>query len=504
MKKVTMKKQIIIYFFLFGGIIQVLYAQDNGIVPENPKISKKELKGQAIKYERLGEIDSAIIAYEKLLSIDTTLNILNYEIGRLWNKLGNQRTDTAIFNNSIRYFEAYLSNFKIKSEEYPKGERDSTGYHKTYQNVFSIKKKVLSLNQQIRDIYKYDSLLKVYEGYWVSYFFSKSRMVPQWIFHFERDSINGTLSVELHKASFRFSSESPNQKDFPIILEDGSLAFRMSKQKTFTPSQNSYYLKHLFVDLSNPTHPLMVDAARGKKPDERFIPENFIEQQKEKDAQLHAQLDEQLREEIKRARIEKTDEEFFITPISDTVINVACREIIANPIARIGGVLIDTLECVFYKIPEDMTFIILGRRNIRFQNKEHSKEDLKEIGFTKWNNLSITGNVFGHIGYLTIVGGLTMGYGTFWEFYRLGILMMGTYIDNIGNEELMRNPKKWNTKMYNMLLNHYNPDETLNLKSTAKEITKETKKEKKKREKEEKKKLDSENENNNTIDTKYE
>ncbi|MCL2042210.1 MAG: hypothetical protein FWG84_09285 [Bacteroidales bacterium] len=96
--------------------------------------------------------------------MDTTLNILNFEVGRLWNNLGNQINDTLMFDNSIRYFEAYLSNFKIKSKQYPKGEKDSTEYHKTYQNLLLIKRKNLSLKQQIRDLNEYDSLLKTYEG----------------------------------------------------------------------------------------------------------------------------------------------------------------------------------------------------------------------------------------------------------------------------------------------------------------------------------------------------
>lgn len=480
LNSLKMRKTLLVLVFALVGFGISAYAQES----ENPKISKKQLKEQAIKYEKIDKIDSAIIAYEKLLSIDTTLNILNYEIGRLWNKLGGQIIDTTCFDNSIRYFETYLSNFKIKSKQYPKGERDSTEYHKTYQNVLSIKKKNLSLKQQLREIKKYDDLLKAYEGYWVSYFFSAERMVPQWIFHFKRDSINQVLTVELDKASYRFSNESPNQRDFPIILEDEGLAFRLSKQKTFTPSQNAYYMKHLFVDISNPTYVAAIQSSKGKN-NGRYLTEDFIDKQKEIDAKLHAQLEEQLKIEIARARIQKTEEEFTVNLISDTVMSVTCREIIANPANKKGSVTIDTINCVFYKIPDDLTFIVLGRSNIRFENKKHSKADLKDIGFTKWNNRSITGNVFGHLAYLTVAGACTFGYGSLWELYRLGVLMLTNYAENIGNENLLRNPRKWNTKMYNILLNHYNPTEKLNLESPVKVEKKESKKEKKKREKEE-------------------
>lgn len=497
-------RKIAILAILFWGINYFVFGQDSNVLledslitksatqditPQKKKLIMRELLQKADIYEKEEKNDSAIIAYEKILLIDTTFNKINFEIGRLWNKMGSQTVDTLKFEKSILYFEEYLSNFNIKSKQHPKGEKDSTKYYETRQYIISINEKNLSLKQQIRDIDKYDSLLKSYEGLWVSYFFSKNRMVPQWIFCIERDSISKTLSVELHKACNRFSDETPNQKVFPIIIEDGSLAFRLSKQQTFKPSQSEYYLKHLFVDLSNPTYALAIKNTTTKgKLDDNF-PEDYIEQQKERDAKMHAQLEEQLKFEIDRARIEKTEEEFIIKPISESIMNVTCREIIANPVHKKGGVVIDTINCFFYKIPDDLTFIILGRLNYKFKNKEHTKHELKEIGFTQWNNRSITGNTFKHVGYLALCGGLTiangyLGGGAFaWETYRLGVQLFGNYVTNVKSEELMRNPAKWNSIMYNNLLAYYNPEEKLSLESPVKEVEKKSKKRRKKEKK---------------------
>ncbi len=448
------------------------------------EVSKKLLE-KAGQYERDGRFDSAIAAYNEIVEVDTSFYKVYFEVGRLWNKYGDATLDINKFGLSIDAFDKYLSLYKIKSKQYPKGEKDSTKYYETLQIRMGILEKKISLESQISNYEKYNKLLNLYEGMWVSGNASKDRMVPQWIFNVKNDTISKLLLIELHPASQRFSDETPSQVICPKLLDDGSLVFRFNRNKTVKPSQSDYYLKHLLVDLSNPAYYKVVTNQ-----DVSNLPEDYFQQQREIDYKLHGQLEEQLMKDISKAGIEKTEEEFFIRLTSDSTMYAVCMEIIANPKEKRGSVIIDTIHCDFYKVPKDMTFIMLGRKNKRIQNKDHTKSEVKQIGFTKWNNWSKTGNIFKHLGYITLsagfiaLDGYAIGGGMMvLETYRSGVYLFSSYLSNSGSEKMMRNPKGWNTRMYKNLLNHYYPGVNISTKSCEK--LKEKKKKLTKQEKEE-------------------
>jgi hypothetical protein len=231
--------------------------------------------------------------------------------------------------------------------------------------------------------------------------------------------------------------------------------------------------------MSNPKY----IAAIKRRPPNVADPQQWLWEQDEKTERAHKMIRERIENDYNKARQVDVIEEFFVKIIDPNVphiIHVKCREIVGDPISD-KKITVDTLDIDCYKVPDSLTFILLGRWNKRIVNHEHSKADLKTIGFTKWNNLSITGEVFKHVGIVSLFGasvGLTVATmgataptaitSLIYELYRGTMQFLPHYFDYLSKEENLRNPVKWNNRMLNLLLQYYDSEGKLNLKSTAK------------------------------------
>jgi tetratricopeptide (TPR) repeat protein len=452
---------------------------DSTITNKRTATTRFILKAKA--YEKENKLDSAIMCYYSILYIDSSSFEYYRNIGYLWNEYAAMTADTTKYDYAIEAYTTYLLYHEKKLKGMFKKAKDikeSTEYQNTYNDMQIIMQNKKALTEQFAAQAHFD-LWNRYEGMWVAYWFSGDRMQPQWVFSIEKDTVKNLLCAKLHPASKSFSEDIKKQIVYPDMLPDSTLYFRFIRKQSYRPLKSGYYVRHIFTEMSNPKY----IAATRRRPPNVADPQQWLWEQDEKTERAHEMIRERIGNDYNKARQVDAIEEFFVKLIDPNIphiIHVKCREIVGDPISD-KKIDIDTLDIDCYKVPDSLTFILLGRWNKRIVNHEHSKENLKEIGFTKWNNLSITGEVFKHVGFVSLFGasiGLsvaTMGAtaptavtSLVYEIYSGAMQFLPDYLLSFTDEENLRNPIKWNNKMLNLLLQYYDSEEKLNLKSTAK------------------------------------
>jgi hypothetical protein len=443
------------------------------------KIMRKKFMQKAQSYEKKNQLDSAIMCYYSVLYIDSSYFQIYKDIGYLWNEYAIKTADTVKFDYAMEAYTTYLLYHKKELKKIFKKTmeiKEST----EYQDVFNFMQIIIQNKKAIGEqLTTQNNTWNCYEGMWVSYWFSGDRMQPQWVFTIEKDTVKNLLCAKLHPASISFSEDIKEQIVYPDLLPDSTLYFKFMRKQSYRPLESGYYVSHIFAEMSNPKYIQIL----SQQPPNVYDPAQWLQEQDEKTKQAHSIIRERIKSDYSKAGQVNAIEEFFIKLIDPEIphiMHVKCIEIVGDPTQE-EKIKIDTLDIDCYKVPDSLTFILLGRRNKRIVNHEHSKADLKTIGFTKWNRLSITGEVFTHIGIVSLTASsialsvATMGAASpstavslAWEIYRSSMHFLPTYILNLGNEEYLRNPCKWNNRMLNMLLQYYNANEKLKLTHTSK------------------------------------
>jgi hypothetical protein len=352
---------------------------------------------------------------------------------------------------------------------------------------------------------------KLFQGKWISDRFVQSTMIPQWVF--DISCSDDEYSVSFHSASQRYSKYLDGKIKEPVFISDTSLTVRFARPEIYTPSESGYYIKTVISQVSNP---LFVYSITGQ---EKNMKSAEVEERQKSNKALMSKLSEAQKNDRPEQR--ETVEELTFIYLSDYALKVRCKEILK--IQRYGEDPVineSVFETLFYKIPDDWTFIMLGKDNCLITNQpetdeqpnkqakslvkayrqstkksasgegEITDEDLlahlagvDSLGYYQWYNrkeaksiLKTVGNGLLNAAQVVVSAATANQFAAVNTFSGmiLNWLSESLYVRSVNSlllfsdtvdDNLKVNPMEWNMKMYQSLLNHYGNNETIQMQT---------------------------------------